>query len=231
MIDTTGKTLWQLVVERAELDARQADGASTTPGRTLTFGEYRDWCERAAAGFAAHRASAEGSVVSWVLPSRFESLVRRRRRWPASAPCRTRSCRSTATARSASSPARAGATLLVVPRHVPRLRLRGDGRRGDRRAAVDVWSSTTELPEGDPATLPAVPARHSRTCAGSSTRRARPPTRRAPSTATARCRRPTTACSGAWRSPATTGPPSCSRSPTSAGWCGCSTRCRPASSC
>ncbi len=76
---------------------------------------------------------------------------------------------------------------------------------------------------------PTVP--HSRSCAGSSTRRARQPTRKARSTATARCRQQTTACSGAWRSATTTRRPSSSRSRTSVVSSGCSTRCRPASSC
>jgi acyl-CoA synthetase (AMP-forming)/AMP-acid ligase II len=43
-------------------------------GRTLTFAEYRAWCERVAAGFAA-RGVGESTNVSWILPSRFEALV------------------------------------------------------------------------------------------------------------------------------------------------------------
>ena len=72
-IDTAGKTLWQLVEERAAVtpDARMARDEA---GRTLTFGEYHQWCLRAAAGFHDLGVN-EGSNVSWVLPSRFESLV------------------------------------------------------------------------------------------------------------------------------------------------------------
>ena len=72
-IDTAGKTLWQLVEERATVtpDARMARDEA---GRTLTFGEYHQWCLRAAAGFHDLGVN-EGSNVSWVLPSRFESLV------------------------------------------------------------------------------------------------------------------------------------------------------------
>jgi cyclohexanecarboxylate-CoA ligase len=73
ILDTGGKSLWQLIVERAELtpDRRMAiDGA----GRTLTFGEYRSRCERAAAGLDRHGVG-EGTTVSWILPSRFEALV------------------------------------------------------------------------------------------------------------------------------------------------------------
>jgi len=72
-IDTSGKTLWQLITERALMtpDKRMAlDGN----GRTLTYGEYKNWCERVAAGLA-QRGISENTNVSWVLPSRFESLV------------------------------------------------------------------------------------------------------------------------------------------------------------
>ena len=72
-IDTSGATLWQLIERRAEVspDARMAFDEA---GRTLTFIEYRQWCLRAAAGFAA-LGVGEGSNISWSLPSRFEGLV------------------------------------------------------------------------------------------------------------------------------------------------------------
>ena len=95
---------------------------------------------------------------------------------------------------------------------------------------VDIIVADPDLPEGDPARCRPT-ARHRPSCAGCSTRPARPPTRRGPSTATAACRRRTTACSGAWRSPRPTRRRSCSRSPTSAASCGSSTRCRRAPSC
>jgi acyl-CoA synthetase (AMP-forming)/AMP-acid ligase II len=65
--------LWPLVEARA----------AATPGallvvdehdRTLTFAEYRDACERAAAGFAA-LGVGEGTPVSWQLPTWIESFV------------------------------------------------------------------------------------------------------------------------------------------------------------
>jgi acyl-CoA synthetase (AMP-forming)/AMP-acid ligase II len=73
VLDIEGKTLWQLVCERALLtpDKQMARDES---GRTLTFAEYKDWCERVAAGLA-RLGVAEGTNVSWILPSRFESLV------------------------------------------------------------------------------------------------------------------------------------------------------------
>lgn len=73
VLDTAGKTLWELVEERAALTPDQRM-AIDEAGRTLTFAGYRDWCLRAAAGLA-ERGVAEGTNVSWILPSRFESLV------------------------------------------------------------------------------------------------------------------------------------------------------------
>ena len=72
-IDTTGKSLWQLICERADAtpDKRMAYDEG---GRVLTFGEYRAWSERVAAGLAA-KGIGIGSNVSWVLPSRFEAMV------------------------------------------------------------------------------------------------------------------------------------------------------------
>ena len=73
MIDVTGKTLWQLICARADLtpDKRMAIDERD---RTMTFGEYRAWIERVAAGLA-DRGIGVGSNVSWVLPSRFEAMV------------------------------------------------------------------------------------------------------------------------------------------------------------
>jgi acyl-CoA synthetase (AMP-forming)/AMP-acid ligase II len=73
VLTTRGKTLWELVEERAAAtpDKRMAYDEA---GRTLTYAEYRDWCLRVAAGFAA-RGVGEGTAVSWILPSRFEAMV------------------------------------------------------------------------------------------------------------------------------------------------------------
>jgi cyclohexanecarboxylate-CoA ligase len=73
MIDTTGKGLWMLIDERAALTPDK-QMAIDEAGRRLTYGEYRAWCERVAAGLAA-RGVTEGTAVSWILPSRFESIV------------------------------------------------------------------------------------------------------------------------------------------------------------
>lgn len=73
LIDTTGKGLWQLICERADLtpDKRMAIDEA---GRTLSYGEYRAWCERVAAGLA-DLGIGEDTNVSWILPSKMESLV------------------------------------------------------------------------------------------------------------------------------------------------------------
>ena len=73
LIDTTGKTLWQLICERSEATPEKRM-AIDEQGRVLTFGQYRTWSERVAAGLAA-RGVGIGSNVSWVLPSRFEAMV------------------------------------------------------------------------------------------------------------------------------------------------------------
>ena len=73
VIDTWHKPLWQLIEERAAAtpDKRLAYDEA---GRTMTYGEYREACLRAAAGFH-DLGIGEGSRVSWILPSRIEALV------------------------------------------------------------------------------------------------------------------------------------------------------------
>ena len=72
-IDTEGKSLWELVEARA---ARTPDKvmAVDEQDRTWTYEEFRDRCERVAAGLAA-RGVGEGTNVSWILPSRIEAFV------------------------------------------------------------------------------------------------------------------------------------------------------------
>ena len=73
LLDTTNKTLWQLICERADAtpDKRMAFDEQ---GRALSYGEYRAWAERVAAGLHAHGVGV-GTRVSWILPSRLESMV------------------------------------------------------------------------------------------------------------------------------------------------------------
>ena len=60
---TTFTSLWDLVEQRAA-DTPGARFVIDEDGRTLTFAEYRDASERAAAALAA-RGIGEGDVVSW----------------------------------------------------------------------------------------------------------------------------------------------------------------------
>ncbi len=71
-LDTRGKSLWELIDDRATAtpDARMSVDEA---GRTLTFGEYRSHVLRTAAGFH-DMGIGEESAVSWILPSRFETL-------------------------------------------------------------------------------------------------------------------------------------------------------------
>ena len=66
-------TLWELVLARA---AETPDKRMVVDerGNSMTFAEYRDAAERAAAGLAAIGVG-EGTVVSWQLPSWPESMV------------------------------------------------------------------------------------------------------------------------------------------------------------
>jgi acyl-CoA synthetase (AMP-forming)/AMP-acid ligase II len=68
-----GRTLWDLVEARAAAspDARMAVDES---GREMTFAEFRDRSERVAAALLA-RGVGPGSVVTWQLPTWFESMV------------------------------------------------------------------------------------------------------------------------------------------------------------
>src|SRR6476660_4702757 len=68
-----GRTLWELIEKRAEAtpDARMAVDES---GREMTFGEYKDRAERAAAGLA-DLGIGTGDVITWQLPTWLESMV------------------------------------------------------------------------------------------------------------------------------------------------------------
>jgi acyl-CoA synthetase (AMP-forming)/AMP-acid ligase II len=73
LIDPTGRSLWQLIDARAELTPGKVF-ARDEAGRTMTYGEYREAALRAAAGFA-DLGVVEGTIVSWILPSRIEAFV------------------------------------------------------------------------------------------------------------------------------------------------------------
>ena len=67
------QVLWQLIERRAGLTPNRRLAVDEA-GRALTFAEYRDSCERLAAGLAA-RGIGVDSRVSWQLPTWIESLV------------------------------------------------------------------------------------------------------------------------------------------------------------
>ena len=112
MIDDAG-SLWELIERRAAATP-DASLAVDEDERTLTYGEYRDAAERAAAGLAElrhRRGHARCRGSSRPGSSRSCSSARS----PGSARCRTRSSRSTASARSASSPSRPAPSCSIVP--------------------------------------------------------------------------------------------------------------------
>src|SRR5580693_8637388 len=70
---TGARTMWELVDRRATASGDRPmliDAAGTV----LTFGAFRDRAEAVAAGLAA-RGIEPGTVVSWQLPTRIDSVV------------------------------------------------------------------------------------------------------------------------------------------------------------
>ena len=151
IIDTTGKTLWQLIVERAAAspDKRMAIDEA---GRTLTFGEYRAWSERAAAGLAA-RGIGLGTNVSWILPSRFEAMVLAAAlsrlgavQNPILPIYRTREIGFIAR--------QSGCSVMIVPGTFRGFEYAPMAIEATAGLGVNVIVADPDLPEGDPATLP-----------------------------------------------------------------------------
>jgi cyclohexanecarboxylate-CoA ligase len=67
------RTLWELIDRRAESDTDRPMLIDELD-RTLTFGQFRDRAERVAAGLQ-ELGIAEGSPVSWQLPTRIDTIV------------------------------------------------------------------------------------------------------------------------------------------------------------
>jgi cyclohexanecarboxylate-CoA ligase len=67
------RTLWELVERRAEMSPDHPM-LIDAHGRTVTFGQFRDQAVGVAAGLYAS-GIAEGTVVSWQLPTRIETIV------------------------------------------------------------------------------------------------------------------------------------------------------------
>src|SRR3954466_10860683 len=148
-----GRTLWQLVEGRAQ-ESPDAVFLTDEGKRTMTFAEYRQAAERAAAGLNA-MGIGEGTAVTWQLPTWIESfvLVAALSRLgavqnPVMPIYRQREV--------AFVTKQTGARLLVVPTE-----FRGFDYKAmaDEIAGgldgLDVLVADRELPEGDPSSLPA----------------------------------------------------------------------------
>lgn len=151
VLDTRGKTLWQLIVERADAtpDKRMAIDEQ---GRTLTFAEYRRWSERAAAGLAGHRVGI-GTNVSWILASRFEALVLAAAlsrlgavQNPILPMYRTREVEFITR--------QSNCSLLIVPGVFRNFDFAPMAAEATALQDVEIIVADPDLPEGDPATLP-----------------------------------------------------------------------------
>ena len=72
------RTFWELVERRVVDSPDRAflidPGGDGWPERTVTFAEAKAWAEQVAAGFAA-MGVVEGTPVTWVLPTRVETVV------------------------------------------------------------------------------------------------------------------------------------------------------------
>jgi cyclohexanecarboxylate-CoA ligase len=148
------RNIWDLIVRRAD-ETPDREMAVDETGRRLTYGEYRDWCERAAAGLAAHGVG-DGTVVSWIQPTTLEAMVlfgALRRLGAVQNPIlpiyREREVGFIVR--------QAGSRLLVTPSL-----WRGFDYQAMAEAVTDgtdtqVLVSDRWLPDGDPATLPAAP--------------------------------------------------------------------------
>ena len=70
---TGARTMWELVDRRAQLSPDHPL-LIAADGETLTFGQFRDRAERVAAGLSG-MGIRTGSVVSWQLPTRIDTVV------------------------------------------------------------------------------------------------------------------------------------------------------------
>ncbi|MHB8339970.1 MAG: class I adenylate-forming enzyme family protein [Mycobacteriales bacterium] len=151
-----GDTLWDLVRARAE---RTPDAllAIDESGRRLTFAEYHALAERAAAGFAQLGVTRD-AVVSWQLPTWVESLVL------VAALSRLGAVQNPILPilreREVGFIARqARPTLLLTPRVWRGFDFRAMAEEvAATTPGVEVLTIDRELPDGDPARLPAPPA-------------------------------------------------------------------------
>lgn len=151
-----GSTLWELIEKRAEASPDRLMAVDENE-RELTFADYRNQCEVAAAGLAG-RGIGAGDVVTWQLPTWLESMVlvgALARLGAIQNPIlhiyREREVGFCVN--------QAGTKLLVVPTEF------GGFGFGEMAAGIvadnpgcEVLIADRELPVGDPSTLPAPPS-------------------------------------------------------------------------
>jgi acyl-CoA synthetase (AMP-forming)/AMP-acid ligase II len=148
------RNIWDLIVRRAE-ESPDREMAVDETGRRLTFGEYRDRCERAAAGLAAH-GIGDGTVVSWIQPTTLEAMVlfgALRRLGAVQNPIlpiyREREVGFIVR--------QAASTLLVTPSTWRGFDYRAMAETVTEGTGTEVLVSDRSLPDGDPAGLAAAP--------------------------------------------------------------------------
>ncbi len=148
------RNIWDLIVRRAD-ETPDREMAVDESGRRLTFGEYRDRCERAAAGLAAIGVG-DGTVVSWVQPTTLEAMVlfgALRRLGAVQNPIlpiyREREVGFIVR--------QAASALLIVPSTWRGFDYEAMARSVTEGTGTRVLVSDRSLPEGDPATLPPPP--------------------------------------------------------------------------
>jgi cyclohexanecarboxylate-CoA ligase len=148
------RNIWDLIVARAD-ETPDREMAVDETGRRLTFGEYRDRCERAAAGLAA-LGVGDGTVVSWVQPTTLEAMVlfgALRRLGAVQNPIlpiyREREVGFIVR--------QAGSSLLIVPSTWKGFDYEAMAAEVTAGTDTRVLVSDRSLPNGDPATLPPAP--------------------------------------------------------------------------
>ena len=148
------RNIWDLIVRRAD-ETPEREMAVDESGRRMTFGEYRDRCERASAGLAA-RGVGDGTVVSWIQPTTLEAMVlfgALRRLGAVQNPIlpiyREREVGFIVR--------QAGTRVLVTPSTWRGFDYEAMARAVTEGTGTEVVVSDRALPDGDPATLPPPP--------------------------------------------------------------------------
>ena len=148
------RNIWDLIVARAD-ETSDREMAVDETGRRMTFGEYRDRSERAAAGLRA-QGVGDGTVVSWVQPTTLEAMVlfgALRRLGAVQNPIlpiyREREVGFIVR--------QAGSSLLVVPSTWKGFDYEAMANEVTAGSDTRVMVCDRSLPDGDPATLPPPP--------------------------------------------------------------------------